>query len=227
MCGGPKTNQLYCSYTSVSYVKCYGLRYSKGTTKPRLGDERRLYGIVQYLDQGRLLLRAREEGESVYVKRMKWVLLRRKGCDICLLLRYGYMTASFPLVYRWGKDVHCIVPGRRSWESDHTYDLVISCKGRAVSSVVKTEPQRSLASLLCEINHASLTNKCLIAPAVCTVPNPSPRPSAFHDFSTSTTRHPGDQVTSIHTHIISSTDFSIMLGVARREILNPDTVQKA
>ncbi|CAN0124863.1 unnamed protein product, partial [Ascophyllum nodosum] len=58
--------------------------------------------------------------------------------------------------------------------------------------------------------------------AICTVPDPSPRPSALHDFSSSTTRH-GDQVTSIHTHIISSTEFSIMSAVVRRETLNPDT----
>ena len=141
------------------------------------------------------------------------------------MLRHGYTTASFPLVYRWRKDVHCIVGVLGSLT---TRRMIWSyrVKGRAVSFVVKTEPQRPLASLLCEINHASLTNKCLIAPAVCTVPDPSPRPSAFHDFSTSTTRRHGDRVTSIHTHIISSTDFSIMLGVARRETLNPDTVQK-
>ena len=65
MCGVSKVSQLDCSYTSVSYIECYGLRYSKGTTKPRLGDERRLYGVVQYLDEGRILLMAQEEGESM------------------------------------------------------------------------------------------------------------------------------------------------------------------
>ena len=125
---------------------------------------------------------------------------------------------------RKGRPLYC----RRSWESNHTYDLVISCKGAGGQFSCKNgTPKISGQPVIFEINHASLTNKCLIAPAVCTIPDPSPRPSAFHDFSTSTTRHHGDWVTSIHTHIISSTDFSIMLGVARRKTLNPDTVQKA
>ena len=39
-------------------------------------------------------------------------------------------------------------------------------------------------------------------------------------FSSSTTRH-GNQVTSIHTHTTSSTEFSIKSGVAGRETLKP------
>ena len=93
-------------------------------------------------------------------------------------------------------------------------------KGWTVSQLLKRNPQKASGRLLCEANHASLTNKCLTAPAMCTVPDPNPRPSTLHDFSSSTTRH-GDQVTSIHTNIISSTEFSIMLGVARRESPKP------
>ena len=66
-----------------------------------------------------------------------------------------------------------------------------ACKGLGVGDgltvVVNGPPKRPLASLLCETNDASLTTKCLIMPGVCTVPDPSPRPSAFHDSSTSTT----------------------------------------
>ena len=91
-----------------------------------------------------------------------------------------------------------------------------------VIQLLKRNPQKASGRLLCENNHASLINQCLTAPAICTVPDPSPGPSALHDFSSSTTRH-GDQVTSIHTHIISSTEFSIMSAVVRRETLNPDT----
>ena len=66
--------------------------------------------------------------------------------------------------------------------------------GGGFDQLLNGAPKRPLASLLCEINDASFTTKCLITPAVCTVPGPSPRPSAFHDFSTSTTSHdePGE-----------------------------------
>ena len=60
--------------------------------------------------------------------------------------------------------------------------------GGGFNQLLNGTPKRPLASLLCEINDASLANKCLIAPAVCTVPDPNPRPRAFHDYSTSTTR---------------------------------------
>ena len=87
--------------------------------------------------------------------------------------------------------------------------------------VVKTElPKRPFGCLLCETNHASLTNQCLTAPAMCTVPDPSPRPSVLHHFSSLRASH-GNQVTSIHTHTISRTEFSIMSGVARHEALRP------
>ena len=87
-----------------------------------------------------------------------------------VLLRYRYMTASFPLVYRGGRDVHCIVGVLERLTTRH-----ISCKGVGGQSVVKTEPpKRPFGRLLCETNHAGLTNQCLTAPAMCTVPDPSP-----------------------------------------------------
>ena len=54
-------------------------------------------------------------------------------------------------------------------------------------------PKRPLASLLCEINDAGLTNKCLTAPAVCTVPDRAHDQVLFTTYS-STTSHdePGD-----------------------------------
>ena len=64
---------------------------------------------------------------------------------------------------------------------------VKSTGGDGFDQLLNGTPKRPLASLLCETNDASLTTKCLTAPAVCTVPDPSPRPSAFHDFATSTT----------------------------------------
>ena len=66
--------------------------------------------------------------------------------------------------------------------------IVVSVKSRGgdgFDQLLNGTPKRPLASLLCETNDASLTTKCLITPAVCMVPDPSPRPSAFHDFSTS------------------------------------------
>ena len=61
--------------------------------------------------------------------------------------------------------------------------LVIPCKGAGDQLSCKSgNPQKASGRLLCEINYASLTNKCLTAPVVCTVPDPSPRPSALHDF---------------------------------------------
>ena len=97
-----------------------------------------------------------------------------------LLLRDGYMTASFPLVYRRGKDIHCIVGVLGSLTT--RYDSVITLNGKGWSFSCLNGTPRPQASLLCEINYASLTNKYLIAPAVCTVPDPSPRPSFFHNF---------------------------------------------
>ena len=66
--------------------------------------------------------------------------------------------------------------------------LVISvAKGRGrhpVSQEVVTtdSPKKPFGYLLCETNHASLTNQCLTAPVMCTVPNPSPRPSHLHQL---------------------------------------------
>ena len=82
-------------------------------------------------------------------------------------------------------------------------------RGEGGLTSYKNGTQRPLVSLFCEINHASLTNKCLITPAVCTVPDPSPLPSAFHDFSPSTTSH-DDQVKSTFWHSTSATEFSII-----------------
>ena len=109
-----------------------------------------------------------------------------------VVLPHGHITASFPLVYRWGRDVHCIVSvlGKSSHTQYVGHSSACNSLGEgAARPVVKTEPPKASGRLLCETNHASLTNKCLTAPAVCTVPDPSPRPSALHDFSSSTTRH--------------------------------------
>ena len=81
-----------------------------------------------------------------------------------------------------GRPLYC----RRSWETDYTSYMSVTGEG-PVSSVGNGTPKRPLASLLCETNDTSPTTKCLIMPGVCTVPDPSPRPSAFHDSSTSTT----------------------------------------
>ena len=60
-----------------------------------------------------------------------------------MLLRYRYMTASFPLVYRKGRPLYC----RRFWESDHTHNLVIPCNGDGPGQLVaKTEPEKGLSA---------------------------------------------------------------------------------
>ena len=120
------------------------------------------------------------------------------------LLRYRYMTTLFPHVYRWGRDVHCIVGVLGSLTTRMIWSYRVTGEGLVIQ-LLKRNPQKASGRLLCETNHASLTNKCLTAPAICTVPDPSPRQSALHDFTSSTTRH-DDQMTSIHTHGISSTE---------------------
>ena len=85
-------------------------------------------------------------------------------------------------VNKWGRDVHCIVGVLGS--ATTRYDSVITCQGEGDCTVVVLNgPQRPLASLLRETNYASLTTKCLTMPEICTVPDTSPRPSAFHDSS--------------------------------------------
>ena len=95
-------------------------------------------------------------------------------------------------VNRWGRDVHCIVGILGSVTT--RYDSVITRKGEGGRSVDINGLQRPLASLLHETNYASLTTKCLIMPGVCTVPDTSPRPSAFHDSSSVQLAHcdPGE-----------------------------------
>ena len=84
-------------------------------------------------------------------------------------------------INRWGRDVHCIVGVLGSVTT--RYDSVITRKGEGGRSVDFNGPQRPLASLLRETFYVSLTTKCLTAPGISTVPDPSPRPSAFHDSS--------------------------------------------
>ena len=57
--------------------------------------------------------------------------------------------------------------------------------GHPVSQeVVDTDtPKIPFGRLLCETNHAILANQCLTAPVMCTVPDPSPRPSHLHQLS--------------------------------------------
>ena len=84
------------------------------------------------------------------------------------------MIASFPLVHRWGRNVHCIVGVLGSLTTP--YNLVISYqRGGPGQSVI-------FGRLLCETNHASLTNQCLTRPVMFTVPDPSPRPSQLHQL---------------------------------------------
>ena len=76
--------------------------------------------------------------------------------------------------------------------------VIVACigqRGGDGSTHVDNGTPRPLASLLRETNYASLTTKCLTVPGVCTVPNTSPRPSAFHDFSSVWFSH-GNQVIS-------------------------------
>ena len=96
-----------------------------------------------------------------------------------------YDSIIFSGVLRWGRDAYCIIGVLGSVTT--RYDSVITRKGEGGRSVVVNGPQRPLASLLRETNYASLTTKCLIMPGVCTVPDPRPRPSAFHDLAISTT----------------------------------------
>ena len=95
----------------------------------------------------------------------------------------GIANDSFiSLVRRWGRDVHCIVGVLGRLTTRH--ELVISCNGAGRSvSVVHRTPKRPFGRLLCETNHASLTNQCLTAPAMCTVPDPSPQSIALHRLS--------------------------------------------
>ena len=112
-------------------------------------------------------------------------------------------------VNRWGRDIHCIV---RVLESVTTrYDSVITRKGEGGRSVVVNGPQRPLASLLRETNYASLTTKCLIMPEICTVPDTSPRPRAFHDSSSVRLDH-GDQVKSTRLYSTAAEEFNIIVS---------------
>ena len=54
-------------------------------------------------------------------------------------------------------------------------------------------PKRPSGRLLCETYHAGLTNQCLTASGMCTVSDSSPRSSALHHLSSSTTQRK-DQV---------------------------------
>ena len=75
--------------------------------------------------------------------------------------------------------------------------VIVACndqRGGDGSTEVVNGSQRPLASLLRETNDASLTTKCLIMPRSMYDTEPSPRPSAFHDFSSVRLAH-GDQVT--------------------------------
>ena len=78
------------------------------------------------------------------------------GCQAGGVLRHRFMTASFPLVYRWGRGVHCIVGVVGSLTTRH--DLVISCKRGGTVSVVSRNPKDLLVPVYSETNHANLTN---------------------------------------------------------------------
>ena len=54
---------------------------------------------------------------------------------------------------------------------------------RSVKELLTRILQWPFSRLLCETNRASLTNQCLTRPIMCTVPDPSPRPSAVHQLS--------------------------------------------
>ena len=118
-------------------------------------------------------------------------------------------------VNRWGRDVHCILGVFGS--ATTRYDSVITRKGEGGHSVVLNGPQRTLASLLRETNYASLTTKCLTMPGICTVPDTSPRPGAFHDSSSVQLGQQMTQVKSPFCTELPLQYFSIMSGVVRRE----------
>ena len=102
--------------------------------------------------------------------------VKRRRC--CGIANDGFIS----LVRRWGRDVHFIVVVLGRLTTRH-----ISCKGVSRSvSVVHGTLKKSLGRLVCENNQASLTNQCLTTPAMCTVPDPSPRTSALHHLSSST-----------------------------------------
>ena len=62
---------------------------------------------------------------------------------------------------------------------------VVKGEGDPVSQEVVTTdtPKRPVGRMLCETNHASLTNQCLTTPVMCMVPDQSPRPSHLHQLS--------------------------------------------
>ena len=112
-------------------------------------------------------------------------------------------------VNRWDRNVHCIVGVLESVTT--RYDSVITRKGEGGRSVIVNGPQRPLGSLLRETNYASLTTKCSIMPGICTVPDTSPRPSAFHDSSSVRQDH-GDQVKSTRLDNTAATELSIIVS---------------
>ena len=75
--------------------------------------------------------------------------------------------------------------------------VIVACNatrgGDGLTEVVNG-PQRPLTSLLRETSYASLTTKCITMAEICTVPNTSPRSSAFHYFSSVRLAHgdPGE-----------------------------------
>ena len=73
-----------------------------------------------------------------------------------------------------------------------------------------------MASLLRETNYASLTTKCLTVSGVCMVPNTSPRPSPFHDFSSVQLEHgdPGERYPFVQ-YCLYRIQYNV--GVVRRE----------
>ena len=99
-------------------------------------------------------------------------------------------------------------------------------RARSVRSYYHGYPKRPFGRLLRETNHASLTNQCLTRPAMCTVPEPSPRPSHLHQlFQYDPAKGISGDINPLDfSNTIQSSDF--MSDVTRRETVNPDTANK-
>ena len=116
------------------------------------------------------------------------------------------MIASFSLVHRWGRDVHCIIVGGLGSLTTR-YDLVISCHGGGPGHlVVIMEPQKAVWPPVTRLTDASFTKYCLTRPAMCTVPDPSPRSSALH------------QLSSLRPAIGQSSDISLLVQYLRHSV---------
>ena len=132
------------------------------------------------------------------------------GCQAGGVLRYRRVIASFPPVYRWGKDVHCIVGVLGSLT--RRYDSVIARNGGGpVSQLLKRNPKGLWSA--CYVRLTTRQQYVRYRTRV--------HDQVFFTTSSSTTRHTMNQVTSIHRHANFSTEFSIMQYCSQTRDLKP------